>query len=182
MQARDLAVLAAAAYKRKTGQLRVLDIMAGSGVRGVRYMKQAGADEVWSNDMDTRNRGAMLRNAHTALGACCSTEDVPVAGLRGVATTLTQAPQADGVTAPALRIARVSHFEAKRLLCAAMLEEDYYDVIDCDMFGSDTLCIGPALDAVRFGGLLYLTGTDGFSSGGAWPRCGVHVHTRSTVC
>lgn len=32
-QARDLAVLAAAVYKRRRGQLRVLDAMAGSGVR-----------------------------------------------------------------------------------------------------------------------------------------------------
>ena len=34
------------------------------------------------------------------------------------------------------------------------------------MFGSDSTAIGPALDVVRFGGLLYLTSTDGFSSSG----------------
>ena len=36
-QGRDLAVLAAAVYKRATGRLRVLDAMSGSGVRGARY-------------------------------------------------------------------------------------------------------------------------------------------------
>jgi tRNA G26 N,N-dimethylase Trm1 len=46
-QARDLAVLAAAAYRRAHGSLRVLDVMAGSGVRAARYISQAGADFVW---------------------------------------------------------------------------------------------------------------------------------------
>ena len=59
---------------------------------------------------------------------------------------------------------------AKRLLTACYLEEDFYDLIDLDMFGSDTTAIGPALDAVRFGGLLYLTSTDGFSSSGKRPQ------------
>lgn len=39
-QGRDLAVLLAAVYKRKTGRLHVLDVMAGSGVRGARYLNQ----------------------------------------------------------------------------------------------------------------------------------------------
>lgn len=59
---------------------------------------------------------------------------------------------------------------AKRLLAACYLEEDYFDLIDLDMFGSDTTAIGPALDAARFGGLLYLTSTDGFSSSGKRPQ------------
>jgi len=46
-QARDLAVLAAAAYRRRVGGLRVLDVMAGSGVRAARYISEAGADFVW---------------------------------------------------------------------------------------------------------------------------------------
>jgi tRNA (guanine26-N2/guanine27-N2)-dimethyltransferase len=46
------------------------------------------------------------------------------------------------------------------------MAEDYYDVIDLDMFGSDSTMIGPALDAIRYGALLYLTSTDGFSSSG----------------
>jgi tRNA (guanine26-N2/guanine27-N2)-dimethyltransferase len=55
------------------------------------------------------------------------------------------------------------------LLTACYLAEDFYDLIDLDMFGSDSTLIGPALDAVRFGGLLYLTSTDGFSSSGKGP-------------
>jgi hypothetical protein len=39
-QGRDLAVLAAALQRRTTGRLRVLDVMAGSGMRGARYLTQ----------------------------------------------------------------------------------------------------------------------------------------------
>lgn len=38
--ARDLGVLAAALYRGRNGRLRVLDVMAGSGVRGMRYLAQ----------------------------------------------------------------------------------------------------------------------------------------------
>lgn len=49
------------------------------------------------------------------------------------------------------------------------MQEDYYDLIDVDMHGSDSTCIGPALDAIRHGGLLYATSTDGFSGSGKRP-------------
>ena len=62
--------------------------------------------------------------------------------------------------------ARVSSYDAKLLLTACYLAEDFYDMIDCDVFGSDSTCVGPAMDALKFGGLLYLTSTDGFSSAG----------------
>ncbi len=47
---RDLAVLAAAIYRRQQGQLRVLDAMTGCGVRALRYHLEAGADWVWANE------------------------------------------------------------------------------------------------------------------------------------
>ena len=40
--ARDLAILVAAAYKKRIGHLKVLDVMAGSGMRGARYLQQVG--------------------------------------------------------------------------------------------------------------------------------------------
>lgn len=40
---RDLAVLAAALHKRRTGRLRVLEACCGSGMRGARYLAQASA-------------------------------------------------------------------------------------------------------------------------------------------
>ncbi len=50
--ARDLGVLAATVYKAETGHLRVLESMAGCGVRSLRYALEAAADFVWANDAD----------------------------------------------------------------------------------------------------------------------------------
>lgn len=47
---RDLAVLAAALYRRQHGQLRVLDAMTGCGVRPLRYQLEASADWIWANE------------------------------------------------------------------------------------------------------------------------------------
>lgn len=48
--ARDLGILAAVLYKQQTGRLRVLETMAGCGIRSLRYGLEAGADWVWTND------------------------------------------------------------------------------------------------------------------------------------
>jgi len=47
---RDLAILAATVYRQTRGQLRVLDAMAGCGVRSLRYLLEASADFVWVNE------------------------------------------------------------------------------------------------------------------------------------
>lgn len=47
---RDLAILAAAIYRRQRGELRVLDAMTGCGIRPLRYQLEAGADWVWANE------------------------------------------------------------------------------------------------------------------------------------
>ena len=46
------------------------------------------------------------------------------------------------------------------------LQEDYFDLVDVDSFGSDTSYLPAAIDALKYGGLLYLTCTDGVSAGG----------------
>lgn len=47
---RDLGILAAAVYRQQQGQLRVLEAMAGTGVRSLRYYLEAQADFVWVNE------------------------------------------------------------------------------------------------------------------------------------
>lgn len=49
---RDLGILAAATYQQETGKLRVLDAMAGCGIRALRYALEAGAEWVWVNEAD----------------------------------------------------------------------------------------------------------------------------------
>ena len=45
------------------------------------------------------------------------------------------------------------------------LEGRFYDLIDSDSFGAAAHCVGAALDAVRFGGLVCLTSTSGEQGG-----------------
>ncbi|EFJ44766.1 hypothetical protein VOLCADRAFT_42766, partial [Volvox carteri f. nagariensis] len=145
---RDLAVLAAALHRERTGCLRVLDVMAGSGMRGARYFSQADADEVWINDGSTDLHDAMVYNM--------SERDRP-----------------PGSSA---RRIRISHADANRLLTSCYMRELYYDVVDVDSFGSETMHFPAAIDAVRYGGLLYLTSTDGFTSSGKRPARGLAAY------
>lgn len=62
---RDLGVLLARTLARR-GPLRVLDLMAGCGIRSLRYGLEAGAGEVWANDADA-DRLPLLRANLSAL-------------------------------------------------------------------------------------------------------------------
>ncbi len=59
---RDLAVLAAAVYRRDRGTLRVLDAMAGCGVRSLRYVLESQADFVWANDSNSDIQNVLREN------------------------------------------------------------------------------------------------------------------------
>ncbi|OAE24340.1 hypothetical protein AXG93_4343s1050 [Marchantia polymorpha subsp. ruderalis] len=147
--ARDLGILLAALHRQQTGQLRVLDVMSGCGVRSVRYLLQARADFVWANDACNELMEILALNLSQAQKA--ATEDF-------------EAREAE------LERWRISGEDANKLLLGCAVRREYYDLIDVDSFGSDTLCLGPALAAVKHGGLVYLTSTDGFSAGGHRPH------------
>ncbi|XP_076884018.1 tRNA (guanine(26)-N(2))-dimethyltransferase-like [Bidens hawaiensis] len=65
---------------------------------------------------------------------------------------------------------KVSHAVANRVLAERYVERDLFDFVDVDSFGSDSSFFRLAFDTVRLGGLLYVTSTDGFSSGGHRPN------------
>eukprot|EP00798_Chlamydomonas_sp_ICE-L_P014038 gene14038-19975_t len=71
---------------------------------------------------------------------------------------------------------RLTHVEAGRVLTSVGLAEDYYDLVDVDSFGSDTAWLSAAIEAVKFGGLLYLTSTAGSISGGKKPTRGLAAY------
>ena len=48
-----------------------------------------------------------------------------------------------------VRSACVSHLDAHRLLSCCALNEDYYDLVDVDSFGSDTSFLGAAIESVK---------------------------------
>jgi tRNA (guanine26-N2/guanine27-N2)-dimethyltransferase len=66
---RDLGVLAAGVYRGERGQLRVLDAMAGCGVRSLRYWQESQADWVWANEGNPENGPILQLNLAEAIAA-----------------------------------------------------------------------------------------------------------------
>ncbi|CAL5204228.1 unnamed protein product [Lathyrus oleraceus] len=64
----------------------------------------------------------------------------------------------------------VTHLEANRVMTDYYLQKSFFDFIDVDSFGSDSSFLRSAINSLKFGGLLYVTSTDGFSSAGHRPH------------
>ncbi|ONI24790.1 hypothetical protein PRUPE_2G262600 [Prunus persica] len=60
--------------------------------------------------------------------------------------------------------------DANRIMTECYLKRDFFDLIDIDSFGSDSSFLRSAINALKLDGLLYVTSTDGFSSGGRRPQ------------
>ena len=128
---RDLGVLLARTLPQP---LEVLDLMAGCGIRGLRYGLEAGAHGVWVNDGDGDRLPLLQANLAPLAQAGCRVE----------ATALS----------------------AQKLLAGCLLEERRFGLVDLDAFGCPTTLVPAALEALQFGGVLYLASTDGRSPTG----------------
>ncbi|MEO0947761.1 MAG: tRNA (guanine-N1)-methyltransferase [Cyanobacteria bacterium J06641_5] len=66
---RDLGVLAAAVYRQETGHLEVLDAMAATGVRSLRYLAESGAERVVANDANPELAPLLAANLAEAIAS-----------------------------------------------------------------------------------------------------------------
>jgi tRNA (guanine26-N2/guanine27-N2)-dimethyltransferase len=64
----------------------------------------------------------------------------------------------------------ISHRSLEPLLAERAMAKDYFDLIDLDAFGSPLAFLQGSLRSIRYGGLLYLTSTDGRSISGQLPE------------
>lgn len=133
---RDLAILAAIVYKSRYGQLRVIDAMTGCGVRPLRYLLEAEANAVWANEGN------------------------------GDLRSLVQSNLSQGLSDRLVARCKITHQDANALFFDCHARQDFYDLIDIDSFGSPMPTLSTALWAVKIGGLLYLTSTDGRATSG----------------
>ena len=115
------------------GPVRLLDAMAGCGIRALRAAVEGGATAVWANDADP-DRLPLL--------------------------------QANLAAAPAAVERRLSAQTAQRLLAGCLVRGRRFELVDLDAFGSPSALLPLALEAVAFGGILYLASTDGRSPTG----------------
>ncbi|KAI4306943.1 hypothetical protein L6164_030180 [Bauhinia variegata] len=138
---RDLSVLAASLHKKSNGSLRVLDALCGCGIRSLRYLVEAEADFVVANDGNDNYRTIIVDNLSRVQNGSGDKQ-------RWV----------------------VTHLEANRVMSDYYLQKSFFDFIDIDSFGSDSSFLRSAMNALKLGGLLYVTSTDGYSSGGHRPH------------
>lgn len=66
---RDLGVLAAAVYRQETGCLQVLDAMAATGVRSLRYLVESEAERVVTNDANPELASLLAANLAEAIAS-----------------------------------------------------------------------------------------------------------------
>lgn len=64
---------------------------------------------------------------------------------------------------------RLTHQDANEVFFTCYHQRDFYDLVDIDNFGAPSPYVSTSLWATRIGGLLYLTSTDGRSTGGHDP-------------
>uniref|UniRef100_M4CSP5 Uncharacterized protein n=2 Tax=Brassica campestris TaxID=3711 RepID=M4CSP5_BRACM len=114
--------------------------MCGCGIRSLRYLVEADADFVAANDANDENRRVITENLSRIE--------------RGVGDE---------------RRWVVTHMLANKAMIERYMVGDFFDLIDIDSFGSDSAFLRDAFNALKLGGLLYLTSTDGYSSGGHRP-------------
>lgn len=140
---RDLGILAATVYRQEHGSLRVLDALAGSGVRSLRYWQESKADYLWVNEGNPQLNFILQQNFTSAIAPECY---------------------------------QITHQDAHRVFFRCYLEQDYYDLVDVDCFGSAVPYLNNMLWATKIGGLMYLTSTDGRTLTGHPPEKTVQVY------
>ncbi len=140
--ARDFGVLLARtlAAAGSDRPVRVLDGMAGCGIRALRYGLEGGATAVWANDADPDRLPLLERNLSR----------LPAAVERQLGSTT-----------------------AQQLLAGCLVEGLRFELVDLDAFGCPAALVPLALEAVAFGGVLYLASTDGRSATGHDRRAAV---------
>ena len=144
--ARDISVLLARYLARslarrpsRAGGQRWLDLMAGCGIRALRWglevLPEVGAGvELWVNDADPDRLPLLESNL--------------------------------AVLQPRVEALRLSAMPAEVLLAHALADKRFFDLIDLDAFGSPSALIQPVLQVLAFDGVLLLASTDGRSPTG----------------
>lgn len=72
---------------------------------------------------------------------------------------------------------RITHQDANALFFDCHQRQDFYDLIDIDSFGSPMPTLATSLWAIKLGGLLYLTSTDGRATSGHAPKKSLQTYS-----
>jgi tRNA (guanine26-N2/guanine27-N2)-dimethyltransferase len=198
VQNRDLSVLMIALHAERIGRpLQVLDALAASGLRSIRYWKELTTAATTDDTSDTKNGSSSSSDGHnhgTSSKSCIA--HITVNDLDPAATelaaqniVLNDVPAAADRSQAGIRVvtgdatslmyaSRTSYGTRNKTMAftnvpptaSRGLEEMQWDVIDLDPYGSAAPFLDAAIQAVRHGGLLNITCTDMVALGGAHPE------------
>lgn len=172
LQANPAKALTDSATAAPGGGITILDALAASGLRSMRYWNEIpGVQHVMINDLDA----AAVERAHTNLRVN-NLQDVLVTPA-SIAAAETGAPRAPGI--------RIHHGDATHVMynsrkaqgapppadpSLAGPPDPAWDVIDLDPYGSAAPFLDGAVQAIADGGLLCITCTDMAALGGSHPE------------
>ena len=161
--------------RKEKNHLRVLDLLAGSGIRAKRYLAQSPATFVWANDISTAAASAIRTNLDldlpqsisSASSSSCSSVDSDKD--KNEDEDEEDVLRLFGPTRSSPR-ARWTQWDARRVLAYAQSRDETFDVVDVDAFGTQIALHEEAISIVRDGGYLIGTCTDGLLVGGHRPQ------------
>ena len=149
---RDIAVLCAAAYSRTQQQpVSVCDLLAATGVRGLRFLALDGVGAVYMNDVGRTPFQLMYRNLKLNYAPTSVNRN------KGLVTCIV-----DG------KSVRISNQEALTFLAE---HKHSFHVLDLDPFGSPVAFIPSCIKSLRHGSMFCVTATD------TAPLCGTYPST-----
>lgn len=132
---RDISVLVA----KVAGPQRVLDALSATGVRGIRYLLETSAQEVWMNDINEKAFALIMKNLEINSGK------------------LEKASNGRAFFDVLGKKAVVNLGDANYLMAEKFR---YFDFLDLDPFGSPVEFLDTALRSVKRRGILGVTATD----------------------
>ncbi len=132
---RDISVLAVKALSPR----KVLDAFSATGVRGMRYVLETPAEEVWLNDLSEDAFNLILQNIELNFGVRPTAEGDSADVDLGEVRVLVRRSDANALMSSMFR---------------------YFDFVDLDPFGSPAPFLDSAFRSVRRKGFLGITATD----------------------
>ena len=131
----------------------VLDAMSGCGVRCARYLLQGDVARVHANDADPLVTATLERNLAIA---------------QREAESESESGEPRSTVPTIIGTSKVTTLDAHRLLARFYLDNERYDIVDVDSFGSENLTAA-TFRCVKLGGYAYITSTDALALCGKNP-------------
>lgn len=139
---RDISILVISEYFKSKSNIRILDAMSATGLRGLRYLKELNNGKIFFNDIN--------ENAISSIQ-----ENLEFNGVDKNEITFFDSNLGDLIEKSSK--VNITKSDCNVLMCTV---QNYFDVIDIDPFGSCSEYMENAFRAVKHNGIICFTSTD----------------------